>query len=145
MRFDLGYGTRSFIGGENRDAAFRQTPTEHQQYIDEFTQQHENELIQPGMTPLQIALAKAEARYLGEQDEQTKIPEYWMDTTPRRDVGATSTWINNIEVMPDGGMAQMQTNDGNIYYYPLSDEEVGNWVTDPMGVGEYYNTMIRGR
>lgn len=139
----MGYGSRGFLDNEAVDASYRQTEDEHEDYINDFREQHEDELIKPGMNPLQIALAKAEAQYLAEEDEKTLIPQYWDDTYPRRDVDTQSTWVDNIEISPYGGMAEMTTRNGRTYYYPLDTDDVGDWVTDDMGIGSHYNTYIK--
>lgn len=129
MRFNLGFGTRNaLLNRYAKDAAFRQTPEEHDAAI------HKYEV--PGMNPTQLLQAAMKGA-----DEERLLPQYWDDETPRLDLHPSSSWIDGIEYFPDLGIAIMQTN-GKEYYYPLTAKEVGDWVTSD-SVGSFYNRNIK--
>ena len=74
-------------------------------------------------------------------DEEKINPKYWDDDHPRLDLGGSSSWIDDIEYLPDLGIAVMHTN-GNQYYYPMTPEDVGDWVTSD-SLGSYYNDNVK--
>lgn len=131
MRFDLGQGTRNvLLNRGNAEAAYRQSPTEHYETLNQF--------IRPGMLPQEQLIAIME----GENSEK-ELPKYWNDEVPRLDLGGSSSWIDGIEYYPDLGLAIMNTN-GREYYYPMTPKEVGDWMTSP-SLGSYYNANVKLR
>lgn len=131
MRFDLGYGTRNvLLNGSNAEAAYRQTPTEHEEALHKYER--------PGQTPAERLIATEQGMI-----EEQMLPKYWNDTIPRRDVGGSSSWINGIEYLPDFGLAIMNTK-GREYYYPATNEEMGDWITSD-SIGGTYNEKFKQR
>lgn len=121
--------TRNMLqNGDAAIAAFRQSPAEH----DELLHRYER----AGQSPTERLLAVEQ----GIQEEKS-YPKYWNDEFPRRDLGASSSWIDDIEYLPDLGIAVMHTN-GKQYYYPMSSDEAGRWVTSD-SLGQYYNNNIK--
>ena len=131
MKFRLGEATRNaLLNGAARDAAYRQTPEQHQALLNRF--------IRPGMSPTELALAKMRGQQLERMD-----PRYWDDTEPRRPLNPSSGWIDEIEYLPDLGLSRMRTESGREYYYPTTSNKVGNWVAAREGIGEFYNRNIK--
>lgn len=131
MRFELGYGTRNaLLNNYGKDAAYRQTPEEHEALIHKYER--------PSMSPMEQLLAIQKGI-----DEERINPKYWNDEIPRLDVGGSSSWIDGIEYLPDLGIAIMKTN-GREYYYPMTPNEVGDWITSD-SLGSYYNKFVKLR
>jgi hypothetical protein len=131
MRFGLGFGTRNvLLNRNNAEAAYRQTPAEHDEALHQFER--------PGQTPAEQLIA-AEEGMIAEKE----LPKYWDDDTPRRDLGGSSSWINEIEYLPSVGMAILHAG-GRQYYYPMTTDEAGNWVTSD-SIGQYYNQNVKMR
>ena len=130
MRFgEFGKVTRNMLlNPAAREAAYRQTPEEHDALIHQYER--------PGQTPMERLLAVQQGI-----DEEKVSPKYWNDDTPRLDLGGSSSWIDNVEYLPDMGIAVMHTN-GKQYYYPMTADEVGDWMTSD-SLGSYYNANIK--
>lgn len=132
MQFKCGDMTRNgMFNAATKPAAYRQTQLQHDRTI--------NKYVRKGMTPAQIMLAQVR----GEQEEMLN-PRYWNDQYPRRgntNAFASSSWIDEIEYLPDMGLAIMKT-DGREYYYPMTARQVGNWVTSN-SLGQYYNRLVK--
>lgn len=126
MKFRIGFGTRNMLN--DGEAAYRQSPAEHENLLHKYER--------PGMTPAEKMIA-AERGIL----EEKLVPKYWDDEYPRRDVGGSSSWIDEIEYLPTLGLAIMHTN-GNQYYYPMTADEVGDWMNSD-SLGSYYNRNIK--
>lgn len=129
MKFELGKLTRNgLLNHYAEDAAYRQSPEEHNDILHKY--EHE------AKTPLE----KLQAIQKG-IDEEKSNPKYWDDETPRLKLDASSSWIDDIEYIPSLGIAVMKT-DGKEYYYPMTAEEVGDWITSD-SLGSYYNANIK--
>lgn len=129
MKFPLGTATRNMLLNRyNSDGAYRQTPEEHEALLHQFEK--------PGMNPAELLKAIQEG-----MDAEKANPKYWDDETPRVDLGGSSSWIDNIEYIPSLGIAVMHT-DGREYYYPMTADEVGNWMTSD-SLGSYYNANVK--
>lgn len=130
MRFgELGKVTRNMLLNQNaREAAYRQTPEEHDALIHQYER--------PGQTPMERLLAVQQGI-----DEEKLNPKYWNEDNPRLDLGGSSSWIDDIEYLPDMGISVMHTN-GKQYYYPMTADEVGDWMTSD-SLGSYYNANIK--
>lgn len=135
MRFSLGLGTRNALLNRSfSNAAYRQTALEHQQYIDDFAAKR----MAQGQSP-------AEAYYYAENiDEPEQIEQYWNDFEPRRDLGGSSSWINEVEHLPDEGISILHTNGGKQIMVPQTSEEAGDMITSD-SIGQYYNNFLRNR
>lgn len=132
MRFDLSNGTRNILlNMSNKDAAYRQSPTEHEELLHQFERD--------GQTPLERMLA-IEKGEIAEAEE----PKYWDDQVPRRDVGGSSTFIREIEYIPSIGIAVITTSNGKKYFYPKTEKEVGDLVTSN-DIGSQYNNYWKGK
>lgn len=131
MRFQIGYGTRNaLLNNYAKDAAYRQSPEEHEALIHKYER--------PNMSPMEMLLATQKGI-----DEEKINPKYWDDETPRLDLGGSSSWIDGIEYLPNLGLAIMHTG-GREYYYPMTPDEVGDWVTSD-SLGSYYNHFVKLR
>lgn len=125
MRFDLGKLTRNgLLNHYAEDAAYRQTPEEHDAMIHKYER--------PGMTPLEMLEATQKGI-----DEEKINPKYWDDEKPRLDLGGSSSFIDNVEYIPSLGIAVINIG-GNEYYYPKTAEEVGDLMTAD-SLGAEYN------
>lgn len=132
MRFGLSNGTRNMLLNlSNKEAAYRQSPTEHEELLHQFER--------PGQTPLERMLAVEQ----GELAEQS-VPKYWNDEKPRRDIGGSSTFIEEVEYIPTLGLAVITTRNGKKYFYPKNDKEVGDLVTSN-DIGSEYNNYWKGK
>lgn len=133
MRFILGDCTKNLLLNlSNVDAAYRQSEEEHEEALNHF--------VKPDMSPEELAFAIQQ----GEEYEEN-LQKYWDDTYPREDLNAGSSWISEIEHIPDGEISIMNTKDGNQYTYPMDADKTGDWVTSDTGIGEYYNKFIKYR
>ena len=133
MDFGNGHGfgkaTRNMLlNPYAKDAAYRQSPEEHDALIHKYEK--------PGQTPMERLLAVQRGL-----DEEKINPKYWDDDHPRLDLGGSSSWIDDIEYLPDLGIAVMHT-DGRQYYYPMTPDDVGDWVTSD-SLGSYYNANVK--
>lgn len=128
MRFDIGFGTRNAL--QNGDAAYRQSQAEHDALLHKY--EH------PGQTPAEKMIA-AERGVL----EEKLNPKYWEDDIPRRDLNATSSWVDQIEYLPSLGIAILQNN-GKQYYYPMTSNEVGDWMNSD-SIGSYFDKNVKSR
>ena len=129
MRFELGKVTRNaLLNPYAADAAYRQTPEEHSALIHKYER--------AGMSPTELMLATQRGI-----DEEKINPKYWDEETPRWDLGGSSSWIDGIEYIPSLGIAVMKTG-GNEYYYPMTSDEVGDWMTSD-SLGSYYNRNVK--
>lgn len=126
MKFRIGFGTRNMLN--DGEAAYRQSPIEHEELLHKYER--------PGQTPAERLIA-AERGML----EEKLNPRYWNDEIPRRDVGGSSSWIDEIEYLPSLGIAIMHT-DGKQYYYPMTSDEVGDWMNSD-SLGQYYNNNVK--
>lgn len=131
MKFLMDYGTRdAILAAANKEAAYRQNETEHDDTIHQFEK--------PGMTPPEKLLATQEGI-----EAEKELPEYWDEEVPRRDLGTASHWIDEVEYFPDLGIASMNVN-GKQYIYPMTNEDMGEWMTAD-SIGSYYNNLIKQR
>ena len=129
MKFDLGKATRNMLLNDSaKESAYRQTPEEHEALLHKYED--------ASQTPMERLLAIQRGI-----DEEKLNPKYWDDATPRLDLGGSSSWIDNIEYIPSLGIAIMNTN-GREYYYPMSPNEVGNWMTSD-SLGSFYNQYVK--
>lgn len=126
MKFRLGFGTRNMLG--DGEAAYRQSPTEHEELLHKYEK--------PGQTPAERLIATERGMI-----EEKMNPKYWDDKYPRRNVGGSSSWIDEIEYLPSLGIAIMHTN-GKQYYYPMTSDEVGDWMNSD-SLGRYYNNNVK--
>ncbi|MBO7513752.1 MAG: hypothetical protein J6T54_12455 [Fibrobacter sp.] len=130
-------------GGEYRDAAYMQTPREHEEAIEKFTKERERQFIRAGMSPAQVALGKRRAKAWAENyDEPTKVEKYWNgDQEPRRPIQTSSSWIGEVRIVPSLGLARLNLN-GRNYSYSLTPDMVGDMVTSE-SLGQFYNGNIK--
>lgn len=126
MKFRIGFGTRNALN--DGEAAYRQTQAEHDNLLHKYER--------AGMTPAERMIAEEQGII-----EEKLYPKYWDDEFPRRDVGGSSSWIDEIEYLPSFGLAIMHTK-GNQYYYPMTSDEVGDWMNSDY-LGSYYNNFLK--
>lgn len=112
----------------NAEAAYRQTEAEHDALLHQYEE--------PGQTSFEQMLAISKG-----EDAEKASPKYWEDNYPREDINESSSWIDEIEYMPDLGIAIMKTN-GREYYYPIDANTMGDWITSD-SLGGFYNRNIK--
>jgi hypothetical protein len=127
-----------------KKAAFMQTERQHKDAIDKYTKERERQFVRIGMTPRQIANAKARAKAWAENyDEPQKVEEYWKrDQEPRRPISLSSSWVGGVHIVPSLGLARLNLN-GRNYSYSLTPEFVGKMLTSG-SIGGYYNSNLKG-
>lgn len=127
-----------------KKAAFMQTERQHNDAIDKYTKERERQFVRIGMTPKQIANAKARAKAWAENyDEPQKVEEYWKrDQEPRRPISLSSSWVGGVHIVPSLGLARLNLN-GRNYSYSLTPEFVGKMLTSG-SIGGYYNSNLKG-
>lgn len=130
-------------GGQYKDSAYMQTPTEHEEAIRKFTKERERQFIRAGMSPAQVANGKRKAKAWAENyDEPTKVEKYWKgDQEPRRPIQVSSSWIGEVRIVPSLGLARLNLN-GRNYSYSLTPEMVGDMITSE-SLGQFYNGNIK--
>ena len=127
-----------------KKAAFMQTERQHKDAIDKYTKERERQFVRIGMTPKQIANAKARAKAWAENyDEPQKVEEYWKrDQEPRRPISLSSSWVGGVHIVPSLGLVRLNLN-GRNYSYSLTPEFVGKMLTSG-SIGGYYNSNLKG-
>lgn len=132
MRFTVGNGTRNaLLNRTEKDAAYKQTPVEHEEML--------NKYVRPTDTPVERQI-----HLLQGQKEESEYPKYWnTDETPRRDLNPSSSFIRNVEVVPDMGITRL-TLGNKQYNYVVNPDEAGDMLTD-FSIGHFYNNRIKGK
>lgn len=129
MIFQIGQGTRNaLLNRSMSDAAYRQSQLEHKQALDKF--------VKPGMNPAQKLIAIEQGKLY-----EKSLPKYWNDTTPRRPLNPSSSFIERVETYPGLGMTRIQIG-GRSYIHPMTNNEVGKMVTSN-SIGQYYNRRVK--
>ena len=129
MLFELSKMTRNaLMNPYEAEAAYRQSPSQHEALL--------NKYVKPGMSPAELMLALDQGR-----QEEAAEPRYWNDQLPRRDIGASSSWIDSIEYLPDMGLASFSVN-GRQYFYPMSSDEVGDLINSD-SIGQNVSKMMK--
>lgn len=152
MQFDSKVGPQLTLnalfknsGRAFKNAAFMQTPAEHERAIKKFTKERERQFIRAGMTPAQVANAKKRAEeWAKNYDEPKKIEKYWKgDQEPRRPIQISSSFIGGVRIVPSLGLARLNLN-GRSYSYSLTPEMVGKMITSN-SLGKFYNGRIKAQ
>lgn len=128
MNFQISPISRNALAG-NSEAAYRQTPAQHDELLHQFER--------PGMTPMELMAAQLQ----GEEAEAAE-PRYWLDQTPRRDIGAGSSWIKHIEMLPESGIAIFTMPNGKNEYRFTDTDTIGDMITSD-SLGRYFNTHFK--
>lgn len=129
MQFDIGPGTNNAtLIHELSEAAYKQSPSEHEELL--------NHYVKPGMSPAQLMLAQLQGQQL-----EKLYKKYWLEQTPRYDLSPSSSWVRQIETLPDLGITRMTTDRGKSYYYPQTTDEAGDMVTSP-SIGRYWRDFL---
>ena len=137
MLFDIitgnGLGSNILKSGD-RQAAFRQTPQEHEELLDErnlpgyreaMTLQGPARLIAIQQLRAQAALREAE------------YPKYWDDEYPRRPIDQSSSWVGDINYDPYSNVAQVQLGN-KVYSYSMSPNRIAEIINSP-SIGQEFN------
>lgn len=152
MQFDSQVGPQLTLnalfknsGRSFKNAAFMQTPAEHERAIRKFTKERERQFIRAGMTPAQVANAKKRAEeWAKNYDEPKKVEKYWKgDQEPRRPIQISSSFIGGVRIVPSLGLARLNLN-GRSYSYSLTPEMVGKMITSN-SLGKFYNGRIKAQ
>ena len=152
MQFDSQVGPQLTLnarfknsGRAFKNAAFMQTPAEHERAIRKFTKERERQFIRAGMTPAQVANAKKRAEeWAKNYDEPKKVEKYWKgDQEPRRPIQISSSFIGGVRIVPSLGLARLNLN-GRSYSYSLTPEMVGKMITSN-SLGKFYNGRIKAQ
>ena len=128
MRFEISPITRNALLG-NSEAAYRQTPAQHEELLTQFER--------PGMTPAELLAAQLQGI-----EAEKEEPRYWLDETPRRDLGVGSSWIRGVEYLPDSGIAIITMPNGKSEYRFMDSQGVGDFITSD-SLGDYFNRFLR--
>ena len=139
MQFDSQVGPQLTLnalfknsGRAFKNAAFMQTPAEHERAIRKFTKERERQFIRAGMTPAQVANAKKRAEEWAKNYDE-----------PRRPIQISSSFIGGVRIVPSLGLARLNLN-GRSYSYSLTPEMVGKMITSN-SLGKFYNGRIKAQ
>lgn len=128
FRINNGLTHNSLLNRGNKDAAYKQTELEHNEAL--------NKYIRPGMTPLEMMAARSR----GEAEEKL-LPKYWDDELPRQSLNPSSSFIDDVTVIPSLNMARIRIGN-KTYTYPMKDTLAGDMVTN-FSIGEFYNDNVK--
>lgn len=112
----------------NKKAAYRQTPLEHTRALRRF--------VRPGMNPARYALALQK----GKQYEK-RLPSYWDDKLPRKDLNPSSSFIRKINHLPRNNTSILLMGN-RAYVYPQTSKQAGDMVSS-RSLGRYYNMFMK--
>ena len=98
-----GAGVANAVFG-NVDAARQQSLDEHNSALTKY--------VRPGMNPLQLRWAIQR----GKEDE-AKLPQFWAESTPRRNVRPSSNMMSGLRINPDNTISIQFGGSGKWYTY----------------------------
>jgi hypothetical protein len=136
MLFDIitGKGLNNNIRTGDRQAAFRQTPSEHEELLDErnLPGYREAIMLQGPARLMAIQQLRAQAAL-----REAEYPKYWDDQYPRRDIAQSSSWVGDIDYDPYSNAMQVQLGN-KVYTYSKTPEQIAEIINSP-NIGEYFN------
>ena len=119
----------------DRQAAFRQTPQEHEELLDYTNLPGYREVMEMPIGYPQLA-ALGRLKLQAEQREQ-ESPKYWLDEYPRRPISQSSSWVSDIDYDPYSNAMQVQLGN-KIYSYYKTPDQVAEIINSP-SIGEKFN------
>lgn len=141
MHYDVLTGIPSLAGNAlksgDRTAAERQTPSEHENLLDEkqIPGYWEAMAMPPGpQKDLALNALKSEAIR-----REAEVPRYWDDQAPRRPITQSSSWISGIDYDPVTNYAQVHTKNGNSYGFGGIDPRSMANIVNGQSIGDEFN------
>lgn len=122
-----GMGDNVLKSGD-RQAAFRQTPQEHEELLDYTNLPGYREVMEMPIGYPQLA-ALGRLKLQAEQREQ-ESPKYWLDDYPRRPISQSSSWVSDINYDPETQMAEIQLGN-KVYGYSMSPNRIAQILNAP--------------
>lgn len=119
----------------DRQAAFRQTPAEHEELLDYTNLPGYREVMEMPIGYPQLA-ALGRLKLQAELREQ-ESPKYWLDEYPRRNISQSSSWVGDIDYDPYSNAMQVQLGN-KIYSYYKTPDQVAEILNSP-SIGEKFN------
>ena len=118
----------------DRQAAFRQTPAEHEELLDErnLPGYREAMMLQGPARLMAIQQLRAQAAL-----REASSPKYWDDQYPRRNISQSSSWVGDIDYDPYSNAMQVELGN-KIYSYYKTPDQVAEIINSP-SIGEKFN------
>lgn len=142
MLFDIisgnGMGNNILKSGD-RQAAFRQTPAEHEELLDErnLPGYREAMMLEGPARLMAIQQLRAQAAL-----REAASPKYWSDEYPRRNISQSSSFIGDINYDPFSNSAQIQIGN-KVYSYYRTPDQIAEMINSP-SIGSYFNNVLKG-
>lgn len=142
MLFDILTGaglSNNVLKSGDRQAAFRQTPAEHEELLDErnLPGYREAMLLEGPARLMAIQQLRAQAAL-----REAEYPKYWDDQYPRRNISQSSSWVGDIDYDPYSNSAQIQIGN-KVYSYYRTPDQIAEMVNSP-SLGSYFNRVLKG-
>lgn len=144
INFDVmtgrGLSHNALLSG-NREAVERQTPVEHEALLDVTTLPDYQRIMatNPAALPMMMPQLQAQAEL-----REAEYPKYWNDSTPRRSVSQSSSFIGNIDYEPDSNMAMVQLGNKVYPYVGIDPVRMAEWLNSP-SMEDYYHNFIKSK
>lgn len=118
----------------DRQAAFRQTPAEHEELLDErnLPGYREAMLLEGPARLMAIQQLRAQAAL-----REAEYPKYWDDQYPRRNISQSSSWVGDIDYDPYSNAMQVQLGN-KIYSYYKTPDQVAE-ILNSQSIGKKFN------
>lgn len=116
----------------------RQTKEEHDNLLDITTlPQYQTILAMPDGPQKRLAIAALNAEA---ELRESEYPKYWNDSSPRRQVQHSSSWVGNVDYDPYSQVMTVELN-GEPYTYPnFTPERVAEFLNSD-SLGQYLNSI----
>jgi hypothetical protein len=123
----------------DRQAAFRQTPAEHEELLDERNLPGYSEamMLEGPARLMAIQQLRAQAAL-----REAESPKYWLDEYPRRNISQSSSFIGDINYDPYSNAAQIQIGN-KVYSYSRTPDQIAEMINSP-SLGGYFNRVLKG-
>lgn len=123
----------------DRQATYRQTPSEHEELLDErnLPGYQEAMMLQGPAKLMAIQQLRAQAAL-----REAEYPKYWSDEYPRRNINQSSSFIGDINYDPYSNSAQIQIGN-KVYSYSRTPDQVAEMINSP-SLGGYFNRVLKG-
>ena len=142
MLFDILTGaglSNNVLKSGDRQAAFRQTPAEHEELLDErnLPGYREAMMLEGPARLMAIQQLRAQAAL-----REAEYPKYWDDQYPRRNISQSSSWVGDIDYDPYSNSAQIQIGN-KVYSYYRTPDQIAEMINSP-SLGGYFNRVLKG-
>lgn len=127
--------------GGQRIAVERQTALEHKDLLDPSKGSLMNAYAAAmSMPPGPMKAAAIENLKVQAELREREYPKYWDDSTPRRPVSQSSSWVGNVRYDPDADIAYIQLGKGGKWFaYPdVTPEGLARFLNSP-SLGKFLN------